>query len=142
MDEAPSRRLPRRSTLLPFDLFRQSLIESDTRLPAELARKFRGVRRGDALIAGPSRLAPHHGVAADQAFELAEDFPDVGRLAAADVISLAGRRFQRRHRRRYTIADVGVAARLQPVAVNDDRLAGQHPFDEAIIAHVRPLSRS
>src|SRR5262245_19231188 len=74
---------------LPGDLVGESFVQADARLPAEVARQFRGIGEGVTLIAGAGRLPADDGAAARDLFELAKDVPHRRRLATADVVGLA-----------------------------------------------------
>ena len=116
---------PRRLSPLPLGLSGKPFIKADGRRPAEVPRQLADVGRGETLVAGAGRLAPHHRAPAEDRLQFPEDVPDRRRFAAAYVIYLAHRRFQRGDGGGRAVIDVGVAARLQAVAENDDLFAVQ-----------------
>src|SRR5262249_31050595 len=127
---------------LPFELPAQAFAQGGGGLPSQMLPQPAGVRAGLTLIARPGGLVLDNGGSTRQVLKLFQDFENGGRLTAADVVGLADGRLDSRHGRRYTIADVGVAANLMPVAVHDDRLVLQQAADKAVVTHIRPLPRT
>src|SRR6516165_11811410 len=97
---------------LPGDLLGEAGVETNARLPAEVPVELAGVGAGVALVAGAGRFMAYVGPAADDRFQLVQDVPDRGRLAAADVVGFAERGRERGDRRLDAVADEGVAPPL------------------------------
>ena len=79
---------------------------------------------------------------ADDPLQLAEDLEHRHQFAAAEVERLARHGLRRPHGRVHAIGDVGVAANLQAVAGELDRLALQDRVDEQVVAHLGALPRA
>src|SRR5207302_1748489 len=100
--------------------------QADRRFPAQVLAELAGVGEGVALIARAGRRLPGPGAPAGNDFEVAQDVPDGGRLAATDVVNLTGLSVYGGDRRAHAIADVGVAAHLLAIAADRDRLVVEH----------------
>src|SRR5262249_40856039 len=106
-------------TPLPVPLGPQSLLQCSTRLPAEAAAELGGVGQGVALVAGPGGLPASRDGPAGQRLQAAEDVPDAGRFAAANIVDFARQGFHRGDGGGHAVGDIGVAAHLLAVAVDD-----------------------
>src|SRR5262249_47877891 len=95
-----------------------------------------------ALVPGASRFLPDRDRRSGDLLQAMQDVPDAGGLPAADIVDLAGQGVYRSNRGGDAIADIGVAAHLLSVAIDDDRPAQQRRLDEAVIAHIGPLARA
>src|SRR5689334_1883756 len=132
----------RRRAALPLHLPPQPFVERDPGLPAGMALQLGRVGEGVALVAGAGRFLAGFRLAAGDGLDLAENVPDVGGLAAAEIVDFADRTLHGPHRGVHTIVDVGVAADLLAVAVDNQFLSLHYGFDELVITHVGPLPRA
>src|SRR5207245_1162139 len=128
-----------RHTLLPRPLAGQAVVQADSRLPAEMRAKLRGICERVALIAGPGRLLAGDRLSPGELFQLVDDVPDGGGFAAADVVDLARVGTDGSDGRGHAIGDVSVTSDLLAVAENGDRLLPLHRLNKEMITHVRAL---